>query len=452
MNNFQAMNRVIETLFRLVKFKNFTNEESQGLMGFVVRNTLNDFLIKNDEICEMISDSLNNQRRVIETNIDAFLIALLLVFGGLLVLVVVILWKQYLKQMKNLSAFCRVNPKKLNEVLDEFIRFQEDIEDDENMGSGERNLKRRFHKRNQGEVIKGEYSRAPNAQDLQLSYYVLVSKLTLLIVIIMIAVTLSSIMNQKAISSSQTMQKQIYFLEYAKARTGILSTSLPEMTSTNNTANVQNKKVLLAAKDLVKVVDNIRVEVSSRLLEGIEEGSEESQFIETILYGQPCKYLGPAMGSCNVLLTRGYKTGLVYILSSLSNFANTWIQTYEGSDKTVAALRDANERYYEGLTLIQQVARQGLMVLSDFIDKKFEADLDHTHKDRVYIVVGYVLLVVVVSLLVWRIVLMKFRETINDFKMVLSVLPGDLVLASFILRNVLIKTSKGILDHIKNDF
>ncbi len=47
--------------------------------------------------------------------------------------------------------------------------------------------------------------------------------------------------------------------------------------------------------------------------------------------------------------------------------------------------------------------------------------------------------------------MIKLREGVNKFKNVLAVLPADLVLASFILRSFLMKTSNGVLNAVKND-
>ena len=367
-----------------------------------------------------------------------------------------ILWQQYLKQTHNLSAFCRVNPVKLNSVIDDFQRFKQTIQDEEESQRID-TVSSSYLKRNRKDktisldaLVKREHSKTPDCWDLQKFYFILIVKLAFLILIVMVVVSITSTISKNSIRSSQTQQSQIYFLDHSKARVGLVSGSILELTSTNNTAYIENKLVLSELKDLVKEIDDFRIKIYDILLDNNE--NEDSEYIETILNGDACRLIDPlSVFTCNTLVSRGNKPGLVYVLSSYSDLATSVIQDYENSNKTKEALSSIKNEFFEETAILLLVAGAEIDLLSTLIDERFEKDLDFTNKLRIWIFVGYILLIICVSLLVWRTVLKVFRRSIDQFKHVLAVLPGDLVLGSFILKTFLIKTSKGVLDPIKND-
>jgi len=450
LNNFQAINSIVETGLRMTNPEVLADlETTEVLANFLFRNCFNDLLVKNEEISQIINSALDSQRKDIENGLKIFLISLLVVFGGLGIFVVFTLWQQYLKQLRNLSALCRVNSERLDEVLSELLRFKQHVEDEE--------IEYHRHERTplspmrRNKVIEKKLTRDPDCWDLQKSYYFLVGKLVFLVLIIMATVIVTSLLNQSSIKSSKMAQGQIYFLDHVKARTGVASGSLLELLSTNNTAFVEGKLVLDELESLMGEIENIRIEITKTFLDSTD--TRNFGHFETILYGDACPVLDQTTAeSCYIVEKRGYKTGFVYILSSYSTISSAVITKYKDSNKTEEALQGMKEEFFEILVLLQQVIRMELTELGDFIDGKFEEDLASARKGRGEILIGYILLIVCVSFLVWRVVLKRFGEAINEFKNVLSVLPGDLVLASFLLRNFLLKTSKGVLDSIKNDF
>ena len=453
-NHFQAVDGIVETALRLSNLADLTEEEGQYLVNFVMRNSLNNLLMKSEDICALIRASLNSQRSDIENIIEMFLIVLLLIFGSFLGILSVILYQQYLKQMNNLSAFCRVNPAKLNEVLSMFVRFKHDVENEQVEDQSEHFSMRKLFKEKTTatqDSVKRDYNKNPNCWELQKSYGLLISKLVILITMVMIAIGVTSVINQKTIKSSKTMQGQVYFLDHAKSRISLSSVCFVELIATNNTGRIERNFILDELNDLVTQLDEIRIEIYSTLLDNNEFDDADSGYIEALLYGDACPFVETSPGSCASVVARGYKPGLVYVLNGLTNLAKRLIQEYEDSNKTEAALQELNKEFFEDEILLYLVATTETQLIADLINEQFEKDLDSTHRERVYVIVEYFVLVIVVSLLVWRIVLTKFRESINEFKNVLSVLPGELVLASFILRTFLLKTSKGVLDPIKSD-
>mgnify|MGYP003579181208 CR=1 FL=1 len=97
--------------------------------------------------------------------------ALSLTFGGFLILLMLILWQQYLKQMRNLSAFCRVNPTKLNEIQAEFTKFKQNVEDEEHIeyhSQSEIMNQKSHHKvKTPTNQAEHDYKKSPNTWDLQ---------------------------------------------------------------------------------------------------------------------------------------------------------------------------------------------------------------------------------------------------------------------------------------------
>jgi len=63
----------------------------------------------------------------------------------------------------------------------------------------------------------------------------------------------------------------------------------------------------------------------------------------------------------------------------------------------------------------------------------------------------FILYAVFASVIFWKYVYTRLRDEVNQFKNILRVLPGDIVLANFTLRAFLLKTSNKVLNSIRND-
>jgi len=459
LNTFLAINRIVQTGLRMSKnIRTMPLPEAFWIMNFMLRNSVNELLLKNEDISQIILESLNTQRQTMETTILGSLLLLSLTFAVFLLIVIWTLWRQYIKQMRNLSAFCQVNPNKLNEIYLRFLKFKQSVEEDEHTPEYDDTISsyfRRSHKTTDEErnTVKHNYSKIPDCWSLQKSYYLLASRATVLIMGVIIMVIATSTINQKAIKSSQTMQEQIYFLDHSNARASVVSGSAFELTAMNNIAFIEKRPALEELEHLKLELATIRQEIYNTLLDSSMQGNENSGFIERILYKDACSVLNPVAYSkyCTVLIDSGYKQGLVYVLSSYSDMVDALVQQYNSSNKTAAALQDVKEQFVGPITLLLEMIKGEMSEMANLIDVKFEENLENTRSQRIDIIIGYTFLVICIGLLVWRTVLKVVRDSLNQFKNVLAVLPSDLVLGSFILRTFLIKTSQGTLDPVKND-
>lgn len=107
----------------------------------------------------------------------------------------------------------------------------------------------------------------------------------LMILVVIAVITVSSILNQKGIKSSQTTQEQIYILDHTRSRLTVAYGAFIELSATNNTAEIEEKIVLDELEDLLTELDNVRVSIYTNLLRNNEENSE---YIDTMLYGEAC--------------------------------------------------------------------------------------------------------------------------------------------------------------------
>lgn len=130
---------------------------------------------------------------------------------------------------------------------------------------------------------------------------------------------------------------------------------------------------------------------------------------------------------------------------------NRQVAEYKESNKTESALAALENEEFETPQTVFMVIAYQLYRLADIIDNTFEGKIEQTRVQRNDIMAAYILVVLVLAFLSWRFVLSFLKESVNQIKNVLAVLPADLVLASFILRSFLIKTSHGAVDTVKNE-
>jgi len=447
-DTFHALNRVVEAGLRLFNFENY-----QQTVEYILRNTLNSVLIKNEEISQSILASLNSQRKTMKSNITAATIILSMMFGGFLVGITVIFWQQYLKQTRNLSAFCRMNRHRLNDILQGFHQFKQDVED-EHVEYYQNNLY--FHRFHSQKVDQSRnYNKTTNTWDLQKKYFFLMLKVAVFVTFFIAIIIITSVINHNSINSSRTLQEQVYFLDHSNARIALIETSIRELLSTNNVAFIEEKPALDELKDSVGDLNKVRQQIYYTLLDNTKQENQHTEYLQSIIYGDKCPIFDDDLYFifemiCSSAVDEGTKLGLIYILSSYSNLARAVIDSYESSDKTEDALQTMIDKYNADLVVLSHIARKQFDQATAWVDQRFEENLDKTHQQRKAILISYFVVAIVSYLLFFKIVLVKCRDSINKFKNVLAVLPGDIILGSFILKTFLLKTSHGTLDAIKH--
>jgi len=122
------------------------------------------------------------------------------------------------------------------------------------------------------------------------------------------------------------------------------------------------------------------------------------------------------------------------------------------SDKSAVSLRQILEQdTFDTMAIHLSLIHASNAYLSKMSNNKFDHKMNHFNARRVFLVTGYSLALVIVSLFTWRLVLVKLINGVTEFKNVLRILPSDLVLSSYPLKMFLYRTSKQVFEAVKHE-
>jgi len=461
LDNFQVTNRIVDAGLEIYNHGGVSFANAEQVVQFILRNTLNDLLLKNQEISDVLGSSLSTQRDQIDNNITGFLVFLTLLFVAFLLIFIVFLWKQYFKRVTGLSAVCRLNSAKLDDLHRTLVNFKRAIEIEENKRVhnphnststilSPKKLKKHTTINYSDSTAKREY-KTPNHLQLRKECLITMTKFVILTALIMILIAVSSAMNQRHIANTQDMQTQIFFLDHSKSRVSVAGGIFLELTSTNNTAEVENVLVLEKLEELVDELGAITRGLYANFIE-TEKTIQDFDTLQAVLIGDSCPLIDPVFSLyCQSLQSKGFKPGLIYLLTSYTTLIKGQAYKYKVSDKTEASLDTLENQSFETSALLYLVTTSQFDTLGSIINENFQQEIEKTRQQRTQIMAIYYVVAVVIGLILWKRIMTRLREGVNKFKNVLAVFPADMILASFILRSFLVKTSNGVLNFIKND-
>jgi len=455
MDSFQATNRIIETGLYVVNTSRPITNDSAGRINFLLRNGLNELVLKNEAISDLFSDSLDAQREDIESSINSYLIALITVTVVISALFAFILWKQYVKKQVNLTAFCRLNHSRISFVLKNIKGFKEIIETDNTLQVKficERAINKPFEANSHRDTVKNEFKKVPNTKGITKKYFSLFMKLMFFMVCVIGIIVGSATVSRTSIHSLQNKQTQIFFADQVEVNIRLGLAASYELLSTNNTSKMRNMAPLEELEKLTSDFTDLRLLAYKLFLQNDDEDAS-STTIKSILIGDLCVVLENAFFafSCNVLKKNGIKTGLIYLLSNLEDLLADKQNQYLASDKSAASLKAIEARNLDVITANYILASAGSQFLSDIVDERFENELKDARQLRTLNIYLVVICLVILSCFMWFVILKNIKNSINHFNNILRVLPGDLVLSSFLLKTFLMKNCPSLLDPIRND-
>jgi len=364
-----------------------------------------------------------------------------MVIINLLVFLVFIffLWRQYFKEARNLSAFCKVNGPGMTEILRGCLTFQQMIEEQKPFSAElglhkGRNLADKQAKR---EVLK-EY----NNNGLRRKYYIYIGIYMIFLAGLILFISAAAVITMQVLDAFKNEQGQIYFLDSLRTRVTLTLQAGRELIATNNTAYLENRKALEEYSLLLSELKNVKENMYSQLLD--EETVEMIPEVKQMLLGDSCALIQiPAVNFyCKLLAQQGMQNGIVYLMENYEQVMNNYYDAYEASDKSDASLMDIQRTLYSEIPPLFVITNYGALTLSDLIDKKLEEVLKESTGNRFWFLFGCCSVTVVGGIFLWALILRKLMKGIMEFKNVLKTLPAELVLSSFILKTFLRKTSK----------
>jgi len=458
LNSFASTNRVAEKAMEALALQNTDIPQSLEMFEQIYRNSLNDLLIKNQKIASELSESVSREEEQIDvvTTQDLILtIAIIVVFTMLISFAI---WKQYTQQKANLTSIIRLKTVRLKDAIistQEFMKVVNSdelfIKDDSEMGHGESTRRGKGKSDNSnGKVgITRENSKVPVSKGILMTSLMYFGKIIIFVSVLIGIIVWSAILVKNSTKFFHTKQEQIYFAEYLRVRSYICQIAAQELFSAPPDALIENTKIEPWTASAIEGLKNLRI-TASTIFQG--DDSNYDAALEEILFKDGCSlvYSSQAM-FCDLLYKKGMNTGLIYLLTSFEGIMNSRLERYQNSDKSAQDLRDIEAMDVELLVAVSLVIVEQCLYIRKFLNDEIDSNLQQSDSHKNTAIVISSLAVFILGFVFWIFIFKVMRESYNKFKNVLRIIPSDLVLSSFILKNFLIKTSNGALDFIKNN-
>ena len=462
MDTFQATDRIIESALYLYEaFSNvlfnstFVDPEAETRAKFLFRNSLNDLIIANLGLSMAMLESYSQQFDSVKNLSLAFTIIMIVFLCGFAGAFFIVLHRQYSKDIFYLSAICRLNHGKLQLIHQEFLHFQKKLKQEEGGKDLQEKAQKLRHAKTRDEnllssSIKRESLKVPEKKEIRKRYYIYILGIAVLLLALLSYVIYNQASAGGIFDKMDANKERLYFVNKIRIKISLTSASFKELASTNNVAMVENVQVLTKFEELIKVLKSLRVGIYSTLLTG--ESLEESPEIEALLLGDGCSMLQWSLSPmCASLKNKGMPTGFIYLLNEFEGYMTDKLEAYKASNKTTAALVELQVKDYDIISYIYVVTLNEVELLASIVNEQYEEKMDADTNRRLMSLVGVLLIIFGVGIFGWIFVLKKLGESVNNFKNILRVLPAELVLSSFILKTALMRSSKGVLDQVKNE-
>ena len=453
-NTFHSIDKLVEYGLRVSTVMMTDMNLAMTQFDFIFRNSVNDLLVKNEEISEIFLQSLNDQRDLVTSIVNIYLIISIVVLFLASILLIFIIGKQYEREKTNLIALIKLNTRKMKDTLDHIKRFKRATENEKSFegkyGSEVLDYVKKSSKNN-GMLThaKKEHMKVPNLSGIRLKYVFLIARLVIFIAIIMGLVAMNSLIGSESISFFEGKQSQIFFTDRMTARIFVAQTASQEFLTMNDTVQVQNMKTSIAVQKTIEELSSLKVTASSIY---IDEDSTYNPVIKEILFSDGCGSIGSSNAFwCTIVETTGQKTNLINLLTYMESILQLRYDEFFASDRSDAAITAIEGAHFQVLTGLGLLIAAQCTEINKILETDFDNKMEEARQERNYVLAGFSGVLFILCILGWVYVFHRLKEANNKFKRVLKTLPAHLVLSSFILKSFLIKTSKGALDFVKND-
>ena len=443
MTSFQASDRIVEESLKSNSLVQTSLESAVPYLQYVLRNILNDMLIKNTEISESFKNSLQDKKTKFENWITASFATSL----SLLVLIVIgflyVLYLQAKNESNNLFALTRLKPESLYNLKQSFLIFHDLALTDDHSTSdplpldgarkySSKKVKQQQQQSRQFPIEKGLYP----------AYYLYLLRVGLLLLIPFALFLVNFVLFKRFLDHLSTKTTQIYFIEQMSSRLGVVSGSFLEVTSQNDTTVIENIQASKSLLNQISTISEMIQSVSDTLGVGT---SENNDLIQDVLYGDACSYLKYEFyyyGLCKALANYQEKPGLTNLLSNLEASMKSVYTSFINSDREEQTLLDLQvEAYNEISAYAFLVIIPANNLIAEVLNKDFEEIVSNSQ--ALNIALNAVLLAVILaeSLIIHVVIVNKLKQKETQFKRILGLFPANVVLPNFILKSYIMKTS-----------
>ena len=442
--SFQQVDIVTQALMVLKSLTTLISTAATRTFTFLANNLPNDFLAKNEEIIEVFLASVKQQKDNLQIAINLSVIVLPILLAGIVVLLSLIIWKQYQKEKENLLAFLKLNPLMIQHILENLKTFQRKLARLEDFTEELRPTvlyRLEYSSQFSSGYHKNQDLKTINSMNMKKRYIGYVLQILLYISILIIIVIVNYALITKATKEIYRKQGQIQYANDISMTVSITFISEIDSFVTNNTNYIMRQRPFDLFKTGIQDVAQIQTNIYKEFQ---DENGEYDPEVKTLIFEEiSCdRFTAGPYTFCNSLISLGQTMKMVSILTLYKNMLdNKYVQylaVNKSSFATMIAVATTQVSYLQASSAVTSAYAQ---LISQAIGKKLAASVDDIYDLGTAILIVFSLSLVVVSLLIWFQVLTKVKEVNNNFKKVLAVFPPNIILSSFLLKSFLNQTS-----------
>ena len=445
-NNFQAVNILIQTLQDIVSSTKDNITRAIPQLEFVTRNALNNVLMSSEASSIIIRQALDDSK--ISSESLSLVNQMLNACVGITLFYIIMhsLWIQYRNQKQNMTAFVRLNMKEVTQVSKKLSRFEMILKEEYPFGH-ERNA---AHLRNFDASIKFEAekdtvkrsSKEIDSKGLSKRLVTHLISLMFMFVVLIVSMVFNFVLLSNLISYIFTMIDQLQYIYLMKEKISLSYLALTGLALRNNTIAIHNQAIAVQLNQSINDINYYIGTVKSNFFE--KDSSVYSEAIQSILFDKACFFvIDKSHGVCEGLQDEK-SINLMSMLSDYSYYINSLRSDFQLSNKSTESLKQIYENSVETLNPKLQTLQSFSSLISMYLGLNYSESpksdiIQKVFTDKIY----YVILVLII-VLSWFGTFRKLREFDNNFRKVLKVFPHYLILSNFLLKKYLQRTYKGI--------
>jgi len=459
MNGFLATQRIVETSLKGLNLAKTDFNAGMVYLSQVRRNSMNDILLQTNNGINSFLDTLTREKESFERGTRIVLILALIMLTIKIIGSGLLIWRQYKTESIIMLAFIKLNKAKINQVSANINSFRQIILNETHLEDAHFNdsiIRASSSQKtieNKAKSSSQKYETViPDSNRTIRRYLLHYLKLLILQFIILAYVIAAFVVPQNSITYLYNQVTQAFFCDSMRLNSDIA------LISSHLTLNVNSTQILVTnvpVPDLLEAMAGMMQDLISQTLATVSTTEwNYGEAVVDIFYGDGCSYATSdkyAKMICETFGTGSEKVNIVSLLGSFKSALDDRYTKYQSSDQTYESLRSITKETFTEVTLPQKVLCVLAQYISDMLDHQYDESAEDANQNSgINLVLMFTTLIITGSLSWWAI-LKPVQETDNKMKNVLQMLPFNMILSNFILKNYLIKTSNGALNFVRNN-
>jgi len=460
--NLQVSGLVVQSSLKILATFPRSPPTAISNLNFVLCNTMNDLLIKDEAISTAFKKSFIDHIDAATSTLHEFSLGVLLVCLLFIGLCTVILYQQYNREKFNLSTLLKLNKDSIllnTEYLEIFqelvLRNTSFVTSLQQEGESISYLQRDNVKNRAKRVdINNITQQSPKTAGLQVDYFLFLLKITLTIMACLVLTGAEFFLLKKNFKSLHEKGDQINFLDQMNSEIAIIANGMLEMLATNDTTLIRNQNAKTVIKNKIQDISVMRSGLTDYFNNDDDEDSREAEIIREALFEDSCFRLEDNIeryNFCKLFSANQPKFGMISFLSKIEAQLNLVMNAYENSDKSEADLKDLQIQVTNSILPATMVVMQYLVVLiTDSLQSNFNDIATKIENINLELTILFFVILGAQCLIFYFFILEKLKKNENKLKNLLKFFPGEVVVSNFIIKSYLMKVSKENLDVVRD--